>query len=404
MRHRNLGPWLKFSLSLLLIFLPLTTLAEIPSQTSSNIPVLSIPAAPAIASKSYLLMDFNSNRVLAEQDPDMRVEPASLTKMMTVYVLDHALKQGRVKLTDMVNVSANAWKTGGSRTFLDVNSKISIQNLLQGIIIQSGNDASVAIAEHLAGSEDRFAELMNAYAQSLGMTGSHFMNATGLPHTDHYTTTRDMAILSQALIKEFPESYVLYSQKEFTFNGIKQPNRNRLLWRNEAVDGIKTGFTDSAGYCLVASGKKGAMRLIAIVMGAKSDEGRTVEANKLLNYGFNFYETYKLYSALMPMKQTRIWMGQEKNLNLGLASDLYITIPKGSYKQLQANIEVSDQLKAPTKLGQVVGKLAVHYQDELLAERPVVALQNIDRGSLLGRLYDYFHLNMELLWKKSTNS
>jgi len=401
MRHRylNLNHLLRLSLLFFLAY-PWSSHAEDP-KSSTLVPAIAIPNPPAVAARSYLLVDFYSNRLMASQEPNLRVEPASLTKMMTVYVIDHALKQGRLKLTDQVTISPGAWKTAGSRSFLDVNSKVSVQDLLQGIIIQSGNDASVAMAEHLAGSEDRFADLMNAYAQSLGMTGSHFTNATGLPDPHHYTTAQDMAILSQALIREFPESYVLYSQKEFSFNGIKQPNRNRLLWRNEAVDGIKTGFTETAGYCLVASGKKGAMRLIAIVMGTKSDEARTVEANKLLNYGFNFFETYKLYSALMPMKQTRIWMGHDKNLNLGLADDLYITIPKGSYKQLQANIEVSDQLKAPTQLGQVVGKLAVHYQDQLLTERPVVALQNIDRGSLLSRVYDYFHLNLELLWKKA---
>lgn len=376
-----------------------TATATIDPET--NIPVLSIPAPPPIAAKSYLLLDYHSNHVMASHEPDRRVEPASLTKMMTVYVLDHALKQGKVRLTDLVPISATAWKTGGSRTFLEVNSKATVQELLQGIIIQSGNDASVAIAEYLAGNEASFAELMNAHAQSLGMKNSHFVNATGLPDPNHYTTTKDLAILSRALIREFPESYVLYSQKEYTHNGITQQNRNRLLWRNEAVDGIKTGFTDSAGYCLVASAKKGPMRLLAIVMGAKGEEARTVETNKLLNYGFNFFETYRLYPALSPMKQTRIWMGKEKNLNLGLADDLYITIPKGSYKHLQANIEVSEELKAPTKLGQVVGKLKVQYHDRVLAERPVVALQDIERGSLLGRIYDYFHLNLELLWQKA---
>lgn len=366
--------------------------------------ILITPNPPPITAKSYLLLDYSSKQVLAANNPDLRVEPASLTKMMTVYVIDYALKQGKLKLNDVVTVSANAWKTGGSRTFLDVNSQVPVHVLLHGIVIQSGNDASVAMAEHLAGSEESFAELMNAHAQSLGMSHSHFMNATGLPHADHYSTTEDLALLARALIHDFPETYSLYSQKEYTYQGIKQLNRNRLLWRNEAVDGIKTGFTESAGYCLVASGKKHDMRLIAIVMGTKNDEARTTEANKLLNYGFNFFETHKLYPALTPVKQTRIWMGNEKHLNLGLHEDLFVTIPKGAYKQLEAVIEIGQVLKAPTETGQVIGRLAVQLNNNTLAERPVIALQTIDKGSFLSRIYDYFHLSLDTLWKKATNS
>lgn len=362
------------------------------------------PNPPSVAATAYLLLDYHSDQTLAAENKDMLVEPASLTKMMTVYVIDYALKQGKLKLDDLVTISANAWKTGGSRTFLDVNSQVPVHTLLQGIIIQSGNDASVAMAEHLAGSESSFAELMNAHAQSIGMTHTHFVNATGLPHPEHKTTAQDLAILARALIHDFPETYSWYSQKEYTYQGIKQLNRNRLLWRNEAVDGIKTGFTDSAGYCLVASAKKNDMRLLAIVMGAKSEEARTTEANKLLNYGFNFFETHKLYPALTPVKQTRIWMGQDKLINLGLNEDLYVTIPKGAYKHLQATIEVNQVLKAPTTSGQVIGRLAVQLNDRTLADRAVIALQNVEKGSLLSRIYDYFHLSLDTLWKKATKA
>jgi D-alanyl-D-alanine carboxypeptidase (penicillin-binding protein 5/6) len=402
------SPWLKYGILLVSFFSVHTLFAQKPAhiastQTPENkaLPVITTPPAPPnIVAKAFVLMDFDSQHILASQNKDERVEPASLTKMMTVYVIDHALAQGKIRPQDLVSISAAAWKTGGSRTFLNVNSRVPVQELIRGIIIQSGNDASVAMAEHLAGSEESFAELMNTYAKSLGMTQTHFVNATGLPHPDHYTSTQDLAILANALIRDFPESYSLYSQKEYEYQGIKQLNRNRLLWRNEAVDGIKTGFTDSAGYCLAASGKKGPMRLIAIVMGTKSDEARTVETNKLINYGFNFFETHKLYPALTPVKQTRIWMGKEKNLNLGLSNDLYITIPKGTYRKLQATIEVKEPLKAPTQIGQAIGTLSVQLHDQAIIQQPIVALQNIDRGSLLSRVYDYFHLSFEALWKK----
>jgi D-alanyl-D-alanine carboxypeptidase (penicillin-binding protein 5/6) len=401
------SPWLKYGI-LLLSFSSFTTVFAatpdvVPNKASLNksAPIITtLPTPPIITAKAFVLMDFDSHHLLASHNKDERVEPASLTKMMTVYVIDHALAQGKLRPQDLVPISAAAWKTGGSRTFLNVNTRVSVQELIRGIIIQSGNDASVAMAEHLAGSEESFAELMNTYAKSLGMTQTHFVNATGLPDPNHYTTTQDLAILANALIRDFPESYALYSQKEYEYQGIKQLNRNRLLWRNEAVDGIKTGFTDSAGYCLAASGKKGPMRLIAIVMGTKSDEARTVEANKLINYGFNFFETHKLYSALTPVKQTRIWMGKEKHLNLGLSNDLYITIPKGTYRKLEATIEVHEPLKAPTQIGQAIGTLSVQLQDQSIVRQPIVALQNIDRGSLLSRVYDYFHLSFEALWKK----
>jgi len=252
-------------------------------------PMMVIPSPPSLGAKAHLLIDYLSDVMLSQENIDQRVEPASLTKMMTVYVADQTLKAGKLKLNDNVFISEAAWKAPGSRMFLKVNTTVPLQDILRGVIIQSGNDASIALAEHVAGTEANFAEWMNYYAKQLGMANTHFVNATGLPDPNHYTTARDMAILAKALIRDFPESYQLYSQKEFTYQKITQANRNRLLWRNEWVDGIKTGHTDSAGYCLVASGKKGDMRLIAIVMGAKNDEARVDEANKLLMYGFRFF-------------------------------------------------------------------------------------------------------------------
>lgn len=364
-------------------------------------PTLVIPAPPTVSAKSYLLIDYLSDDVLAHQDIDRPVEPASLTKMMTVYVVDHALHEGKIKLTDLVHVSEKAWRAQGSRMFLQVNTDVSIQDLLLGIIIQSGNDASIAIAEHIAGSESAFAELMNYFAKQLGMTSTHFVNVTGLPNPNHVTTARDMAILAKAIVRDFPESYKMYSQKEFVYQNIKQTNRNRLLWRNDMVDGIKTGHTDNAGYCLVASGaKKEGMRLIAVVMGAKSDASRVDDTNALLTYGFRFFETRKLYSAGAPIKQSRIWMGTEKEITLGLKDDFYITVGQGQYDKLKATVTVANIIKAPAAQHAVLGSLQVHLNDKLLAERPVVALTAVSEGGFLSRLYDRLALAIQLLWEK----
>jgi serine-type D-Ala-D-Ala carboxypeptidase (penicillin-binding protein 5/6) len=364
-------------------------------------PTLIIPAAPTVSAKSYLLIDYLSDSVLAQKDIDLPVEPASLTKMMTVYVVDHALHEGKIKLTDPIHVSAKAWKAQGSRMFLQVDTDVSVQDLLLGIIIQSGNDASIAIAEHIAGSESAFAELMNYFAKQLGMTQTHFVNVTGLPDPNHVTTARDMAILAKAIIRDFPETYKMYAQKEFLYQNIKQTNRNRLLWRNDMVDGIKTGHTDNAGYCLVASGaKKDGMRLIAVVMGAKSDAARVDDTNALLTYGFRFFETRKLYSAGTSVKQSRIWMGTEKEVTLGLKDDFYITVAQGQYDKLKATVTVANIIKAPAPQNAELGSLQVHLNDKLLAERPVVALTAVPEGGFLSRLYDRLALAIQLLWDK----
>lgn len=378
---------------------PLTILADLPALPLSQ-PLWIIPQAPALPVKSFLLMDYLSDYVIAGQAMDERIEPASLTKMMTVYVIAHALKNGKITLQDPVKISKAAWKTGGSRMFVEINSTVPVEQLLWGIIVQSGNDASVALAEHIAGNEATFANLMNHYAVELGMVNSHFMNATGLPDPDHYTTARDMAILAKALIHDFPDIYAIHAQKEFTYQNIKQENRNRLLWQNALVDGIKTGFTEGAGYCMVASGQKNNMRLIAVVMGAKTDAIRIEETNKLLNYGFHFFETRKLYTAGTPIKKTRIWMGTEKEIELGLAKDLYVTIGQGQHPALKTDIEVYNIIKAPTQEGMVLGKLAVQLNNKVIAEHPIIALHEVPSGSVLSRLYDRAALMVHQLLAK----
>ncbi|HXH55076.1 MAG TPA: D-alanyl-D-alanine carboxypeptidase family protein [Gammaproteobacteria bacterium] len=363
-------------------------------------PTLVIPAPPALQAKSFILIDPLSNYVIAEQNVEQRVEPASLTKMMTVYVVDHALKNGKLNLTDTVKISEKAWKSPGSRMFVEVNTDVPVSDLLRGIMVASGNDASVAIAEHIAGSESAFAELMNFYAKQLGLVNTHFVNSTGLPDPNHYTSARDMAILSKALIREFPESYALYSEKEFTYKNIKQENRNRLLWINNLVDGIKTGHTDSAGYCLVASGKKDSMRLIAVVMGTKSDSTRVDEANKLLAYGFRFYESRKLYPALTSLKKTRVWNGREKEVDLGLAEDLYVTIGQGQYDHLKAAITVEKVIKAPANKGSELGTLSVQLDNKTISECPIVALTDVETAGFINRLYDNVALSVLSLVEK----
>jgi D-alanyl-D-alanine carboxypeptidase (penicillin-binding protein 5/6) len=386
-----------FSLVLLPIGFLFANLPPLPT------PAPVIPAPPAIAAKSYILMDYLSDYVIVEQDVDQRVEPASLTKMMTVFVVDNALKNGKIKLTDMVKISETAWRTQGSRMFVDLNSEVSVEDLLRGVIIQSGNDASVALAEYVGGTEGQFAEMMNFYAKALGMVNSHFVNATGLPDPNHFTTARDMAILAKNIIRDFPNSYSMYAQKEFTFKNIKQQNRNRLLWKDDSVDGIKTGHTDTAGYCLVASGQRNGMRLISVVMGAKSDKIRTDETSKLLSYGFQFYETRKLYPALTPVKQARIWMGKEKELNLGLQEDMYVTIGRGQYDRLKANIDVQNDIKAPVANGAVLGTIAVQLEDKTIAERPIIALNAVEQANIFRRMYDQIALRLQNLWNKVMN-
>ncbi len=348
-----------------------------------------VPAPPQVAAESYLLIDFDSGKVLAEKNADKQVEPASITKLMTAYVVYHELEAGRLSLDEKVTISEKAWRMGGSRMYLELGSQVTVEELLKGLIIQSGNDASVALAEHIAGSEEAFVDVMNQYAAKLGMTSTYYKNSTGWPDKQHLTTARDIAKLAAAIIREFPEHYKRYSEKVYTYNNIKQYNRNKLLWRDKSVDGLKTGHTESAGYCLVSSAKRGDMRLISVVLGAKSEKARASVSQSLLNYGFRFYETHKLYAAGEILNHARVWKGDSENVALGLMQDLYVTIPRGTYKNLQALMDVDARLEAPIKKGQELGVVRITLNDIDLQRAPLVALNQVERGSLLQIAKDY---------------
>jgi serine-type D-Ala-D-Ala carboxypeptidase (penicillin-binding protein 5/6) len=349
---------------------------------------LTTPNPPQIAGTSYILEDFNSGKVLAEKDADLKVEPASLTKVMTVYVVFNALSQGNLKLDDLVTISDKAWRTEGSRMFVKVNEQVKVEDLLQGVIIQSGNDASVALAEHIAGDEATFASLMNQHAARLGMTNSHFSNSMGLPHPDHYSTARDLAKLARAVIKEFPQYYRWDSQKEYTYNKITQPNRNLLLWRDASVDGIKTGHTEAAGYCMMASAKRNDMRLISVVMGTASTNARANESETLLNYGFRFYETHRLYAAGEVINEPRIWKGDSKTLPLGFQEDVYVTVPTRHFNDLKASITVDKKIMAPVAAGTAMGSVRFTLGGAPYFEKPIVALKAVAVGGFFKRIYD----------------
>lgn len=357
----------------------------IPAAFAANIKA---PPAPDIAARGYLLMDYTSGHIIASRKADERLEPASLTKMMTSYVILNELASGKISLKEEVLISEKAWRMPGSRTFVEVGKRVPVETLLKGMIIQSGNDATVALAEYVAGSEETFASLMNQTANALGLNASHFVNSTGLPHPDHYTNARDMATLAQALIRDFPEHYAWYSIKQFTYNGIKQYNRNKLLWQDDKVDGIKTGHTEAAGYCLVASAKQDDMRLITVVLGAKSENARARESQKLLSYGFRFFETHKLYAPDEALTEVRVWKGAAKNLTLGLNKEMLITIPRGQYDNLNANMKVSPKIIAPVNKGKQYGMVDVMLNGEIVASQPLVALQDVAEAGLIDSLID----------------
>ncbi len=355
-----------------------------------------IPNAPTIAAKGYILMDYDSGEVLAGLNEDVPIPPASLTKMMTSYVIGKEILSGNISLDDQVVISENAWSKNfpdSSKMFIEVGKTVSVADLNRGIIIQSGNDACVAMAEHIAGSEAAFADLMNSWAKQLGMTNSYFENSHGLDSEDHNTSPRDMAILAKAMIRDVPEEYAIYKEKSFTFNNITQYNRNSLLWdKSLSVDGIKTGHTSAAGYSLVSSATKDGMRLIAVVMGTKSEQARKEESKKLLNWGFRFFETLTPYNAGDKLASERIWMGDAEYVDLGVATSTPITIPRGSAKNLKANFVLDTELSAPIAKGQVVGKVFYEVEGENLAEFPLVALNDVNEGSWFSRLMDYFQL------------
>ena len=367
------------------MILPLAANAQQPPPPPKGMPT---PAAPALGANSYILVDFHSGRVLVENNADIPVEPASITKIMASYVVFHELTEGNVKLDDLVNVSEKAWRTGGSRMFIEPGMEVTMEQLIKGMVIQSGNDASVALAEHLAGTEEAFAGLMNHYAVQLGMTGSHFTNATGLPDEELYMTARDVAVLSAALIRDFPDLYRLYSEKEYSFNNIRQHNRNNLLWRDPAVDGLKTGYTQAAGYCLAASAKREGMRLISVVLGSGSESLRVSESQSLLNYGFRFFETVQLYKAGQELAQGTVWKGEEEQIRLGIRDDLFITIPRGRYDDLDAQVEMRPELIAPIAEGEEVGRISIRLEDEEVANRGLVALEAATEAGFFGRTWD----------------
>ncbi len=344
--------------------------------------VAAAPGVPEVDARSYLLVDFQSGDELAGFNPGMKVEPASITKLMTAYIIYRELAKGTIKLEDEVLVSEKAWKMEGSRMFVELGKKVPLLDLLHGMIIQSGNDAAMALVEHVAGSEEAFVQRMNQTAAELGMKDTHYMNATGWPAKNHYTTARDIVKLATALITEFPERYKLYGQKEFVYNNIKQQNRNRLLFRDPTVDGMKTGHTESAGYCLVASAKRDNMRLISVVLGTKGDNERAETSQKLLEYGFRTFETHKLYDAGSVLTNVRIWKGDKSEVPAGIINDLYVSITKGRYDQLKGGMQLDKGIDAPIKRGDTVGKIIITDQglNKVVKEVPLLALEDVEEG------------------------
>lgn len=359
---------------------------------SINLQASIIPAPPQLAAEGYLLIDADTGEVLVEHNSVQRLPPASLTKMMTSYVASSELASGRLSGTDEVDVSVKAWRTEGSRMFIREGTKVLIDDLMKGIIIQSGNDASVAIAEHIAGSEDAFADVMNQQAVLLGMKDTQYQNATGLPNEGHYTTAADLAKLTTALIKNFPEHYSLYGEKYFSYNDIRQPNRNLLLWRDKSVDGVKTGHTDAAGYCLVSSALRDDMRLIAVVMGASSEEARATESQKLLSYGFRYFETLRLYKAAETLRTVRVWGGQIDRLDLGVAQAVALTVTRGTKAELSATLDIDGVMHAPIKRGDTLGQLKISDGEGVIAELPLVALMDIAEAGFFKGLWDSINL------------
>lgn len=357
-----------------------------------------IPAEPSINAKSWILVDSSTGKVILENNADLRLPPASLAKMMTTYITSNEIKAGRMKPEDLVTISDNAWrkggaKTGGSTMFLDPRSKVPVIDLMRGVIIQSGNDASIALAEHISGGEIAFADLMNQQAELLQMTNSEFKNSSGLPEEGMYSSARDLSKIANAIIKDHPMSYKIYSEKYFKHNNINQPNRNRLLWRDKSVDGLKTGRTDEAGFCLVASAEREDMRLISVVLGASNDETRSRESQRLLSYGFRYFNTQTLFKSKEIIKSdVKIWFGTEKFLNLTIDEDAILTFPRGAEDDLKAEFTIDEVIKAPVKVGDPLGLLKISLENELLLEIPLVSSQNITKGNFISRIIDWLVL------------
>ena len=386
--------WLRFFIGLIsILWLPLLIANDHATlQVSKTIPVTQfthkIPAPPTINASSYILMAGGSRTVLVEHNAHERIPPASLTKIMTMYVISQALKSGQLTLDTEVYVSQKAQQVEGSRMFIKAGDKVKAKDLILGMVVASGNDASIAMAEHIAGSEETFVDIMNTEAKRLGMNETHFVDCIGMPNPNHYSTAYDLAILSHALIFDFPEYYSWYSEKWFTYNNIKQPNRNQLLWRSEYVDGIKTGHTNEAGYCLAASAKKDQTRLISIIINTPSDASRTEGTQKLLTYGFHFFKTHLLFTPKDIVSQPRIWKGNLKTIQLGVPHNMLVTIPVGQYEQLKITTQLPDPIIAPVNKGEKLGTMTVMLNDQVLLKSPLIAKESVSKGSFFSRLSD----------------
>ena len=393
---------MKFRSALAFAFLLASALGLAAAQTPAPKPALPpasdalpIPAPPKVAGTSWVLMDYASGNVLAGEGYDTRLEPASITKVMTSYVIAAEIAGGKVKATDQVMMSENAWRKGGAGTDgsysgFEVNKTAPVEQMEKGMAVQSGNDAAIALAEHVAGSEDAFASLMNAYAARIGMKNSHFLNATGLSEQGHFSTARDLALLGRAFIRDYPKTYAYNKIKEFTVGPITQPNRNLLLWRDSTVDGIKTGHHSGAGYCLMASALRGDQRLISVVMGSTSENQRASDSLALLNWGFRFFETHKLYDAGKAIAKQKVWKGDTAEVNLGVAEPMLVTVPRGRYAQLKPSMDVPKSLVAPIKQGQKIGTVKVVLDGKVIAQRPLVAINAVEEGGFFKRLWDEF--------------
>lgn len=349
----------------------------------------SILPIPKLAAKAYILIDYNSGKVLAEKNAHLRLAPASLTKIMTAYIVSKNLTSNNLSLAQKTQVSTKAWKMHGSRMFIEQGKWVTVNDLLHGLIIQSGNDATVALAEMIAGNESGMVDLMNQETKQLELNNTHFANSTGLPHNNHYSTASDLAILTQHIIHDFPKEYPIYAKKWFSYNNIKQANRNKLLWHDASIDGVKTGMTDKAGYCLIASARRDNMRLIAVVLGAKSNNTRAQQAAQLLNYGYNNFKTKLISTQNAPLKKIEVWMGKKNNLTIGLNQDWYITLPKAQLAQLQAEITIKKPLMAPISQNTIIGHLNLKIKDKLFASKPIVSLETIDKANFFSRTFDY---------------
>jgi len=377
-------PFVAFAMRFLFSFL----LLAIPALASAS----QVPTLPPIAARAYLLADYNSGQLLVSHNPQQRIEPASLTKLMTAYLTFAALRQKTLKGDQVVPVSTRASKSEGSRMFIEPNKPVSVDELLKGLIVQSGNDASIALAEAVAGSEEVFAQMMNREAQRLGMKHTNFVNSTGLPHPQHYTTAFDLSLLASAIVRDFPEYYPLYSIKEYRYNNITQSNRNRLLWVDPTVDGMKTGHTESAGYCLITSARRGPRRFVSVVLGANSESVRATESQKLLNYGFQFFDTVRLYEKNQAVSTIKVWKGGSNAVKAGFPYDLYLSLPKGYGDKLKATVETQQPLLAPIEAGQKIGVLKVVMDGKPYGEFPVVALEEVGIAGIFGRGWDSLRL------------